>query len=130
MDGLPGEDDLPPVMGDQHGIESALINLILNACHAIHEKGEGELTIRAERIGDQVAVSVSDTGLGIHPDILPHIFEPYFTTRGEAGGTGLGMSILQNIADIHGAKLDLESRYGDGTKVTLTFPALKKAAKV
>jgi len=124
------EDNLPPVMGDQQGLESALINLILNACQAIHEKGEGALTIRARREADEVVVSVSDTGGGIRPDALPHVFEPYFTTRGEEGGTGLGMSILQNIAEIHNAKLDLDSHYGEGTTVTLSFPALEETIKV
>ena len=119
------DDNLPAVMGDQHGLESALINLILNACHAIHEKGEGELCICAKSQDDRVLISVSDTGVGIKPEILPHVFEPYFTTRSEDGGTGLGMSILQNIAEIHGAKLDIESRYGEGSKVTLAFPAMR-----
>ncbi len=123
------EDNLPAVMGDQHGLESALINLILNACHAIHEKGEGELRIGAKLQDNRVLVSVSDTGVGIKAEILPYIFEPYFTTRGEDGGTGLGMSILQNIAEIHGAKLDIESRYGEGTTVTLAFPAMGAAVK-
>ena len=118
------EDNLPPIRGDQHGLESALINLILNACHAIDEKGEGELTIGAHLVNGQVVVSVADTGVGIDPEVLPHIFEPYFTTRGEEGGTGLGMSILQNIAEIHSAKLDLDSRYGEGTRVTLAFPVM------
>ena len=124
------EDNLPPVNGDQHGLESALINLILNACHAIHEKGEGELAIRAHRHGDQIVVTVEDSGVGIPPEILPHVFEPYFTTRSDVGGTGLGMSILQNIAEIHGAKLELHSSRGEGTRVTLTFPTAMRSAKV
>jgi signal transduction histidine kinase len=69
-------------------------------------------------------VTVEETGGGIAPEILPHIFEPYFTTREGAGGTGLGMCILQNVAEIHGARLDLDTHWGVGTTLTLHFPAL------
>ena len=123
------EDNLPPVKGDQHGLESALINLILNACHAIHEKEEGELAIRAHHVGERVVVTVADTGVGIPAEVLPHIFEPYFTTRHEEGGTGLGMSILQNVAEIHNAKLELDSRHGEGTTVSLSFPAMSVSVR-
>jgi signal transduction histidine kinase len=120
----------PMVMGDAHGLESALINMILNSCHAIRQQGAGQLKLGVASINGDVALMVEDSGGGIAPEVLPHIFEPYFTTRADSGGTGLGMSVLQNVADIHGAKLDLNSRWGVGTKITLTFPAVKNEEAV
>jgi signal transduction histidine kinase len=122
------EENLPAVHGDPHGLESAFINLIINSTHAVREKPSGSLTISAKSNGDKVDVSVTDTGVGIHPDALPHVFEPYFTTKGESG-TGIGMSIIQNIAAIHGAELDLKSNFGEGTTITMRFPAVKGKSK-
>jgi two-component system, NtrC family, sensor kinase len=121
------EEGVPPILGDGHGLESALINLILNSCHAIRHQGSGMLKIKVATACEHVSLVVEDTGGGIAPEILPHIFEPYFTTRAESGGTGLGMCVLQNVADIHGAKLDLQSQWGVGTTIILTFPARKTA---
>ncbi|MBU0509429.1 GAF domain-containing protein [bacterium] len=121
-------DGLPPTLGDAHGLESAIINMILNSAHAIREKGEGVLKLTAQGNGDHVTVTVEDTGCGMSPDVQARAFEPYFTTRAERGGTGLGMSILQNVAEIHGAELDLWSQEGVGTRISLTFPAMKVEA--
>jgi len=118
-------ENCPAILGDAHGLESAIINMLLNSSHAIMEKdGGGRLTLRTRSMGNRVELVVEDTGTGIPPETLPHIFEPYFTTKANAGGTGLGMCILQNIAEIHGARLDLKSEWGAGTTITLTFPAI------
>jgi signal transduction histidine kinase len=122
-------DNLAPITGDRHGLESAFINIILNAVHAIRERKSGQLSISVRSADDGIEVSFEDTGMGIHPEVLPHIFEPYFTTKGEKG-TGLGMSILQNVADIHGAELKVESRYGEGTCIRLTFPVAEHTASI
>jgi two-component system, NtrC family, sensor histidine kinase HydH len=121
-------DYLPPVLGDAHALESALINVILNSCHALHEHGGGLLRLSTAAKGNEAVLVVEDTGGGIAPEILPHVFEPYFTTREGHGGTGLGMCILQNVVEIHGAKLELRSDWGTGTRITLQFPALADAA--
>ncbi|MFZ5432768.1 MAG: ATP-binding protein [Calditrichota bacterium] len=122
-------EDIPPVLGDAHGLESAIINMILNSAHAIRENGQGQLTLSARADHDRVQVTVEDTGCGMPPEVQARVFEPYFTTRANNGGTGLGMSILQNVAEIHGAKLDLWSQQGEGTKIVLSFPAMTAAAK-
>ncbi len=118
------EEGLPTVLGDAHGLESAIINMILNSCHALRERGSGTLRLSVRRAGAGIDVCVEDTGGGIAPEILPHVFEPYFTTREGSGGTGLGMCILQNVAEIHGARLELNTEWGIGTTLTLHFPAL------
>jgi signal transduction histidine kinase len=115
------DDHLGSITGDPHGLESAFINLILNATHAIREKKSGWLRIAAHLVNSKIEVCFEDTGTGIHPEVMPFIFEPYYTTKGEQG-TGLGMSILQNVAEIHGAHLDVRSTYGQGTRITLIFP--------
>jgi two-component system NtrC family sensor kinase len=118
---------LPLIMGERHGLESALINMMINACHAIQDKSEGTLTISAHRVEEGIEVAISDTGTGIPDDVLPHVFEPYFTTKGDEGGTGLGMSIIQNIAEVHNARLEVQSKWGEGTTVKLTFPVMNIA---
>ncbi|MCC6477060.1 GAF domain-containing protein [bacterium] len=115
------EDDLV-IYGDPHGLESAFINLIINSVHALEESEGGKLSISAHRAVDRIEITIADTGCGIPADQINRIFEPYFTTKGEQG-TGLGMSIVRNIAEIHGADLKLDSQVGRGTTVTLSFPA-------
>jgi signal transduction histidine kinase len=110
------------IYGDPHGLESAFINLIINSVHALETAEEGRLSISAHNIADRIEVTVADTGCGIPADQISRIFEPYYTTKGEKG-TGLGMSIIRNIAEIHGADLRLDSQVGRGTTITLSFPA-------
>jgi two-component system NtrC family sensor kinase len=122
-------ENCPAIFGDAHGLESAIINMILNSSHAIMQKEDGgTLSLATHHEGDKVELVVEDTGGGIRPDVLPHVFEPYFTTRTDVGGTGLGMCILQNVAEIHNAKLDLHSEWGVGTRITLTFRAIREDA--
>jgi signal transduction histidine kinase len=120
------DDNLPPLLGDPQALEGMFINLILNSAHAIKEKTSGRLTIRTFHQGEQIITIVEDTGTGIRPELLPRVFEPYFTTK-ENAGTGLGMCIVQNVAEIHHAKLDLKSIYGEGTTITISFPAMTPA---
>jgi signal transduction histidine kinase len=70
------EENLPPVLGDSHSVESAIINMILNSAHALRTKGQGTLTVVARADGDSVNVVVSDTGGGISPEEMPRVFEP------------------------------------------------------
>ncbi|MCB9365675.1 MAG: GAF domain-containing protein [Calditrichaeota bacterium] len=109
------------VYGDPHGLESAIINMIINSVHAMENVETGKLTISAHLAGDRVCVCVADTGVGIPAEKQPKIFEPYYSTKGDRG-TGLGMSIVRNIADVHSAELALESEVNVGTRITLSFP--------
>lgn len=110
------------IYGDPHGLESAFINMIINSVHAMEGVEEGSLTLSAHRQSEQIVVSVADSGVGIPAEQLANIFEPYYSTKGERG-TGLGLPIVRNIADIHGAELSLDSKVGLGTTITLVFPA-------
>lgn len=115
------EDNLE-IFGDPHGLESAFINMIINSVHAMESMASGSLKLSAHRVGDRVVVSVADTGVGIPAEQMSSIFEPYFSTKGEHG-TGLGLPIVRNIAEIHGAELSLDSEVGKGTTITMSFPA-------
>jgi two-component system NtrC family sensor kinase len=123
------EPELPPVKGNPQHIEQMFLNLIINAAHAVEDKGGGKIILKAFQQDDRVIATISDTGTGIAPEVLKHVFEPYFTTKGAGRGTGLGMPIVRQIADMHKATLDLDTVYGEGTTVTITFPKLQEARK-
>ncbi|MBF9036645.1 hypothetical protein HKCCE2091_20610 [Rhodobacterales bacterium HKCCE2091] len=116
---------LPPLMVDQAQLGAALMNLMINARDAMQEGGE--ITVSAlpsaalERPG--VALSVADTGTGIPPRLHGTVFEPYFTTKPQGKGSGLGLSMVRGLVDQSGGRLVLESIPGRGTSVTLHLPA-------
>ncbi len=109
---------LPLVEHDVSQINQVLLNLLLNATHEIDSGGEVRLDI--SHIGDEVVLSVADTGQGIVPEHLPHIFRPFFTTKGK--GTGLGLSLARRVAEAHAGSIDVESTVGMGAKFTLRLP--------
>lgn len=116
--------DVPPdlaVLADPHQIKQVLLNLAVNAVHAMPQGGRLTITARAE--GDRAEITVRDTGSGIAPELLTRIFDPFFTTRSE--GTGLGLSIVRKIAQAHGATLAVDStvgQSGQGSCFTLRWP--------
>jgi signal transduction histidine kinase len=99
-----------------------LVNVVTNACEAIlqGEQGTGTVSIGTERRGEQVVLSVRDNGPGIPPETLERIFEPLFSTKGF--GVGLGMAIVQQVAEQHNATVDVESHVGEGTTVRIALP--------
>lgn len=118
-------DDLPPVRGNPQRIEQVLVNLIINACQALPEKERGvSISTRFEARLQLCQVIVRDEGIGISEQDLPHLTDPFFTTRREKGGTGLGLSVSARIAREHGGSLRFESSPGQGTTVMLVLPAV------
>jgi hypothetical protein len=116
---VPG--DLGPASIDPSLVRHVLGNFISNAVDAM--QGHGTLTVRARRAGDQLALSVSDTGTGITPDARKHIFEPFFTTKEPGKGTGLGLAISREIASALRGRIEVESAPGAGATFTLLLPA-------
>jgi len=120
---------------DRGQIEQVLINLYVNAWHAMPEGGD--LTIRTENVnleetfclphevsaGPYVHISVADTGIGIDPKIIDRIFEPFFTTKGTGKGTGLGLASAYGIVKNHNGIIQVESRKGEGTTFDIFLPA-------
>ncbi|MDA8214842.1 MAG: ATP-binding protein [Nitrospiraceae bacterium] len=119
------KDGLPPLFIDEHQIQQVLVNLITNAVQAM--SGGGVLFI-ASRDGSSsgfVEVTVMDTGKGIPPEFLPHIFDPFFSTKG-VGGTGLGLSVSYGIIKKHKGDIRVESKVGVGTTFTIELPVYKE----
>jgi two-component system NtrC family sensor kinase len=112
--------EVPLVEADLGQLRQALLNVLINACEAM--PGGGTLTVRTRR-GETggVLVTVSDTGVGIAPDDLRRVLDPFFTTK--EMGTGLGLSVVYGIVERHGGTLHIDSTVGVGTTVTLTLPA-------
>ena len=114
---------LQPVVGDANQLMQVLLNLISNAEHAIREVREsGRIQIRIGRIGSSIAVTVQDDGVGILPEALPKLFDPFYTTKRPGGGTGLGLSICTAIVREHGGSIDVETLPVGGSAFTVFLP--------
>ncbi len=111
-------DNLPPVLLDANATKQVFWNLFLNAAESI--KGNGRVEIRGSIADSRLSVSIQDTGKGIDPEILPRIFEPFYTTKGH--GTGLGLAIVKRIIDDHGWTIKVQSELGTGSKFTIDIP--------
>src|SRR5882762_1425557 len=121
--------DLPTVLVDRAVMVRALVNLIENALQAMPEGGTLAVSAGTDRgpHGEpRVTIAVRDGGNGIPEEILPRLFEPYFSTK--SGGTGLGLGLARRAVEEHGGTVDIRSRIGEGTVVTLTLPAMAVAA--
>src|SRR5271154_5666421 len=121
---------LQTVIGDSNQLIQVFLNLISNAEHAIREVREsGRIQIRIGRIGPNIAVTVQDDGVGILPESLPKLFDPFYTTKRPGGGTGLGLSICTAIVREHGGVIDVETLPVGGSAFTVFLPvALEKAS--
>jgi PAS domain S-box-containing protein len=114
--------DLRPVRGDASGLTNALMNLCVNAVDAI--AGKGGLTIRTRNLGpDRVEVTVADTGCGMTAEVLRRAMEPFYTTKPQGKGTGLGLPMVCSTVQAHRGQVEIRSEPGQGTSVVLRFPA-------
>ncbi|MGN6141003.1 MAG: response regulator [Ralstonia sp.] len=133
--------DLWNVQADRNQLENALLNLAINARDAM--RGNGVLTISAKNItldktqgqerdqpapGDYLVFSVTDTGVGMPPEVVEHVFEPFFTTKPDGHGTGLGLSMVFGFVKQSGGHIAIDSAVGQGTTVRLYFPRCTEAA--
>jgi signal transduction histidine kinase len=105
---------------DASQLKKALFNLVRNACEAIPEGGKLILKNQKNPSENRLEIIVQDTGQGIPPEVLPKIFEPYFTTK--SAGTGLGLAIAHRIITEHNGKIDVQSKAGNGTTFTINLP--------
>jgi two-component system NtrC family sensor kinase len=112
--------NLPAIECLSGQINQVFMNLLVNAAHAIHERGT--ITLRTGTADDGVWVEVADTGCGIAPENLQRIFEPFFTTKAVGKGTGLGLSLSYGIVRKHGGSIDVRSEPGAGTIFRVTLP--------
>ena len=117
-------DDIGVANMDERRIKQALLNLIRNAI--AYTPAGGRIMLSANKIGDQLALSVIDTGPGIAAEDQERIFRPFEKTTAHReegrGGAGLGLSLVQNIVDLHGGTINLKSAIGEGTAITIFLP--------
>jgi signal transduction histidine kinase len=118
-------ENLPHVLIDDHQVQQVLVNLIVNAVHAMEPGGRLSVATRAEEGGETVKIAVGDNGKGIPAEFIPHIFDPFFSTKG-VGGTGLGLSVSYGIIKNHRGTIKVESTVGAGTIFTIEFPVYNK----
>ena len=110
------------VMAVRDQFKQIILNLLNNAAEAMPEQG-GIIGIKTESLGKRIGIYVSDSGEGIPPEIIDNIFEPFFSTKSEAEGTGLGLSVVYGILKGLKGEIDLASEPGRGTVFTITLPA-------
>jgi two-component system, NtrC family, sensor kinase len=115
---------LPHIMVDEHQIEQVLVNLIVNSIQSMSTGGRLSITTRTGAGDEFVEIDVTDTGNGIPPDLLPHIFDPFFSTKG-VDGTGLGLSVSYGIIKNHKGNIRVESQVGAGTMFIVELPISK-----
>jgi two-component system NtrC family sensor kinase len=114
---LAGDDEL---VCDADQLKQALVALLVNAVEAMPEGGT--LAVRAEGEPGGVRIAVADTGVGIPPDVLPHIYEPFFTTKEGGSGVGLGLAVAYGIVEQHGGRIEVASELGRGTTFEVHLP--------
>nr|HEX4312507.1 ATP-binding protein [Kofleriaceae bacterium] len=111
----------PVALVDASQLRQCLVNLVRNATEAVSAKGKGKVTLRTRRADGRVAIEVEDDGVGIAPEVLPRLFDPFFSTKDS--GSGLGLALTQQIVKDHGGDLAVASEVGRGTTFTLNLPA-------
>ena len=124
-----GEDDLPYVLGDPHKLNQVATNLVANAVNYTEEGSVRVSTFVARtNNGNNVCLSVEDTGIGIHPEDMEHLFDRFYRGQGVSQsskpGTGLGLSIVKEIVDQHGGTIEIGSQVNHGTSFTIALPIM------
>ena len=112
---------LPQIMAVQDQIKQVFLNLLANAADACPPSG-GVITISTRREGNRVAVAISDSGIGIRPEQMDLLFQPFYTTKPEVKGTGLGLSICYGIVQNHQGEIRVDSQPGKGSTFTILLP--------
>ena len=108
------------IEADQDQLQQVVLNLVNNALAAT--PAGGTITVSLTTLAEGVCLVVRDTGKGIPPEIQPHLFEPFFTTCADDGGTGLGLAVVRAITDEHGGSIEVHSTPGEGAEFTARFP--------
>ena len=119
--------DLPKTMADPYQIEEVFLNIVLNAEQAMTETHRGgKLTIKTQKVKDYIKICFTDDGPGIPAEHLDKLFDPFFTTREEKGGIGLGLSVCHGIVTEHGGKIYAKSKPGKGATITVELSLTAK----
>ena len=116
-------ENLPKIKGNFQQLEQVIINLITNSCQALPNKEKGIIISTSYDMDSKnIIINIQDEGIGIPSESLKHILDPFFTTKRDYGGTGLGLSVSYNIIKDHGGELSFTSELGKGTTATIRLP--------
>jgi signal transduction histidine kinase len=117
---------VPKIVANRDRLEQVFLNLIVNAIDAMPDGGT--LTVHlTQPTSELIEICIADTGIGIEPDVLDQIFEPFYTTKERGKGTGLGLLVSQRIIHDHGGKISAESEFGVGTQISILLPSGEQA---
>ena len=118
------DEHLPAVTCDGSQMQQVLINLVMNGAEAAHGKESACVTVRtsSSQAGKVLVLEVRDTGHGIPPEHMPKLYTPFFTTKGEGKGVGLGLAVVYGIVQAHGGDIEVQSKVGEGTVFRVTLP--------
>lgn len=113
----------PHIVGDAGQLQQAIVALLINAIEAMRAPNvEGKLSVRLSGDEPTVDIEIGDTGMGIQPDVLPHVFEPFYSTKDQESGVGLGLAVVYGIVRRHGGTIDVDSAPGQGTTFRIRLP--------
>jgi PAS domain S-box-containing protein len=117
-------DNLPDIQGHFQKLEQVVANLVVNAANAIPERERGKLTITTRYIHriSSILIEIEDNGIGMTSEVMERLFDPFFTTRRDAGGTGLGLSVSYGLVQEHKGMIGVQSRSGVGSRFTVFLP--------
>lgn len=126
-------ENTPAVMAAGNDLQRVLVNLLVNARQATPEGGQVRIGVTFDEATNEVVLSIRDTGSGIAPEVLPKIFDPFFSTKtgpdaSGKGGTGVGLSSCKEIIDAHSGRVRVESTLGKGTAFIIRLPATDQLA--
>jgi two-component system NtrC family sensor kinase len=130
LSGIQVEEEYPPglpsIHGDRKSLQQVFLNLFINAIQAMLEGGNLAIRAYPSEDGHWLRVEVRDTGVGIDPEHLPRIFDPFYTTKQVGRGTGLGLSVTYGIVEKHGGHIEVQSQKGQGSTFTVILPVLSE----
>jgi two-component system NtrC family sensor kinase len=112
----------------ENQIKQACVAILMNASEAVFENGE-ILMKTSNPDQDHIQLEIRDNGVGIAPEDIPHIFEPFFSAKEKARGIGLGLAIVHGIVQSHNGKTEVDSELGKGTTISITLPLIKNQKK-
>jgi two-component system, NtrC family, sensor kinase len=123
------DDHLPETKCDSSQIQQVIVNLIMNASEATHNRTNGKVTVRTSENANKksVRMEVTDNGDGIPAEYLTKIYDPFFTTKGEGKGVGLGLAVVYGIIEAHGGDIEVDTKVGEGTLFRVDLPVSGEA---